>query len=131
MQIPLNPSHQAERPRLELRSIRLYSTGLKGKVYTNHFYKAMNHNFGVEMKIRNNTFLTQTVRVAGRVYDDQGTEVAKWIGRKYELIGQSEGTYDFYVYESRFATMKEGKYKVQFWVNDKKVQREFFTITYK
>ena len=36
MKIPLNPS---SRPPLELSKIRLYSTGARGKVYTNHFYK--------------------------------------------------------------------------------------------
>lgn len=53
MQIPLNQS-QPSRPPLELVSIKLYSTGLK-KVFTNHFYKSMNHNFGVEILVKNNT----------------------------------------------------------------------------
>ena len=54
MQIPLNVPSQPKRPPLELCKISLYSTGARGKVFTNHFYKALNHNFGVEMVIRNN-----------------------------------------------------------------------------
>lgn len=78
MQIPLNVPSQPKRPPLELCKISLYSTGARGKVFTNHFYKALNHNFGVEMVIRNNTSTSQTVKIGGCVYDFQGNTVVKW-----------------------------------------------------
>lgn len=128
MQIPLNPS-QSKRPPLELCSIKLYSTGLK-KVFTNHFYKSMNHNFGVEITIRNNTSQLQNVKIGGCVYDNNGTTVIRWNGNK-RVNPNSSVSYDFYVKEQSFSQMKEGKYKIQFWINDKKVQKEYFKITYK
>lgn len=130
MQIPLSPSTQPKRPPLELCTIRLYSTGLKGKVYTDRFYKSMNHNFGIEMVIRNNTSKLQVVKAGGCVYDSSGKPVIKWGGNK-NVNAHSSCSYDFYVKEETFSNMKEGKYKVQFWLNDKKVQREFFTLAYK
>lgn len=130
MQIPLSPSTQPKRHPLELCKIRLYSTGVKGKVYTNHFFKSMNHNFGIEISMQNNTAKSQAVRVGGCVYDDKGSTIVKW-GSTKNINPHSLSTYDFYVRDNTFATMKEGKYKVQFWLNDKKVQKEFFTITYK
>lgn len=128
MQIPLNPS-QSKRPPLELCSIKLYSTGLK-KVFTNHFYKSMNHNFGVEITIRNNTSQLQNVKIGGCVYNDNGKTVIRWNGNK-RVNPNSSVSYDFYVKEQSFSQMKEGKYKIQFWINDKKVQKEYFIITYK
>lgn len=68
MQIPLNVPLQPKRPPLELCKISLYSTGARGKVFTNHFYKALNHNFGVEMVIRNNTSVVQSVKIGGCIY---------------------------------------------------------------
>lgn len=99
-------------------------------MFTNHFYKAMNHNFGIEMVIRNNTSITQTISVGGCVYDDKGNTVVKW-GCSKKIPAYTSSTHDFYVRENSFAQLREGKYKVQFWINNKKVQKEFFTITYK
>lgn len=129
MQIPLSPSSQPKRPPLELCSIKLYSTGLK-KVFTNHFYKSMNHNFGVEITIRNNTSKTQNMRIGGCVYDEKGTTVIRWRSNK-QINPHCSVPYDFYVKEADFSQMKPGKYKIQFWINDKKVQKEYFTVTYK
>lgn len=131
MQIPVNPS--VPKPPLELVSIRLYSTGARGKVYTKKFYKSMNHNFGVEMVIRNNTAVTQAVRMAGRVYNSEGNEVLKWSGGKfhYNINANTSQVYNFFARESSFSSMAAGKYKIQFWINNTKVQREFFEISYK
>lgn len=130
MQIPLNQSSQPKRPPLELCSIKLYSTGLK-KVFTNHFYKSMNHNFGIEILVRNNTNTEQSIRVGGCIYDNSGKTIVKWSNANIKIPKQTSKTWDFYVKEDGFSKMKEGKYKVQFWINDKKVQKEYFTITYK
>ena len=130
MQIHLNVPPQPKRPPLELCKISLYSTGARGKVFTNHFYKALNHNFGVEMVIRNNTSTSQTVKIGGCVYDFQGNTVVKW-GTTKQLGAHSSSTQDFYVREETFSELKEGKYKIQFWINNKKVQKDFFTITFK
>lgn len=115
---------------IRLKSIRLYSTGSKGKVYTNHFYKSMNHNFGVEIQIRNNTSRSQSVKIGGCVYNSNNQPEVRWLGTKV-IKSTSSTSYDFYVRENTFSKMKEGKYKIQFWINDKKVQREFFVVTYK
>lgn len=129
MQIPLNQS-RPKRPPLELVSIKLYSTGLK-KVFTNHFYKSMNHNFGVEMIIRNNTTKLQIVKIGGCINDDKGNLIIKWNPTNKKVVPNSSCKQDFYVKESGFSKMKDGKYIIQFWINDKKVQNEHFTITYK
>lgn len=129
MKIPLDSSTQSKRPPLELCSIKLYSTGLK-KVFTNHFYKSMNHNFGIEITIRNNTAQAQSMRIGGCIYDEKGDTIIRWSGIK-KIKALSFLAYDFYVREKTFSKMKEGKYKVQFWINDKKVQKEYFFITYK
>ncbi len=127
MQIPLKASN---RPPLELCEIKLYSTGSRGKVFTNHFYKALNHNFGIEIVVKNNTATVQTISVGGCVYDSSGATITKW-GRTSDIGAFSSFRCDFYVREDTFVHMKEGKYKVQFWINNKKVQKEFFTVTYK
>lgn len=129
MQIPLSPSSQPKKPPLELCSIKLYSTGLK-KVFTNHFYKSMNHNFGVEIKIKNNTSKLQDIKIGGCVYDSNKNVVVKWIGNK-KVNSHSFMSYDFYVKEQTFNKMQPGKYTIIFWINDKKVKESSFTITYK
>lgn len=129
MNIPLNPVKPKRSP-LELCSIKLYSTGIN-KVFTKHFYKSMNHNFGVEIFVRNNTQIPQTIHVGGCIYNDHGREIIKLKNVNITISPQSSKKYDFFVKETQFAHMNEGTYKVQFWINDKKVQKEFFTISYK
>ena len=130
MQIPIVAP---QRPPLELCEIKLYSTGLKGKVFTNHFYKSLNHNFGITMVVKNNTAQLQAVRVGGCVYEadsNNGNTIVRW-NKNLSIPAYHSLTHDFYVYETSFSSMKTGRYKVQFWINGKKVQKEFFTITYK
>lgn len=129
MNIPLSPANN-KRPPLELRSIRLYSTGIK-KVFTKHFYKSMNHNFGVEILVMNNTNIPQTIHVGGCIYDNSGKEIIKWKNVHITISPRSSKKQDFFVKDFYFSHMSEGTYKVQFWINDKKVQKEFFTISYK
>lgn len=64
MKIPVRD----HRPALELKYIKLYSTGRKGKRFTDHFYKTRNHNFEVEILIQNNTANQQNVKVGGSVF---------------------------------------------------------------
>lgn len=129
MQIPLSTSQQPKRPPLELLSIKLYSTGIK-KVFTDHFYKSMNRNFGVEITIRNNTSKMQEMKIGGCIYDSNKNKAANWIGNK-KINPHSTVPYDFYVTEDRFSKLSAGKYVVIFWINDKKVKESDFTITYK
>lgn len=114
---------------IELTKISLYSTGKKGKVYTTKFYKSMNHNFGVEIILKNNTFSTQYVKVGWCIYKD-GIEVIKGSFNK-KINPNAILTTDFYVKAKTFKNLKVGEYKSQFWVNDVKVQKVFFTILYK
>lgn len=129
MQIPLSTSQQPKRPPLELLSIKLYSTGIK-KVFTDHFYKSMNRNFGVEITIRNNTSKMQEMKIGGCIYDSNKNKAANWIGNK-KINPHSTIPYDFYVTENTFSKLNAGKYVVIFWINDKKVKESNFTITYK
>lgn len=129
MQIPLSTSQQSKRPPLELLSIKLYSTGIK-KVFTDHFYKSMNRNFGVEITIRNNTSKMQEMKIGGCIYDSNKNKAANWIGNK-KINPHSTIPYDFYVTENTFSKLNAGKYVVIFWINDKKVKESNFTITYK
>lgn len=128
MQIPVSPSQQ-RRPPLELVSVKLYSTGLK-KVFTNHFYKSMNHNFGVELLIRNNTSKLQNMKIGGCIYDKERRKITNWIGNK-KINPHSSTSYDFYVKEQTFSKMNAGTYTLIFWINDKKIKEDTFTITYK
>lgn len=91
----------------------------------------MNHNFGVEMKIRNNTTKLQIVKIGGCINDENGKLIIKWNPTNKKISPNNSITQDFYVKENSFNGMKEGKYIVQFWINDKKVQNEHFTVTYK
>lgn len=50
---------------VSLQCIRLYSTGSKGKVYTDKFYKSINHNFGIEVILKNTSSQAQTIHLGG------------------------------------------------------------------
>lgn len=126
MQIPIS---QPKRPPLELSSIKLYSTGLK-KIYTKHFYRSMNHNFGVEVKMKNNTSRVQEVRIGGCIYDSHDNIVNRWNATKH-IQANSSSQYDFFVKDDVFSRMKDGKYKFLVWINDKRVQDVYFTVSYK
>jgi len=114
---------------IELTNIRLYSTGKKGKVYTKDFYKSMNHNFGIEITLKNNTTSIKNVKVGWCIYKD-GKEIIKGTFNK-KVNANSSLTNDFYVKEQTFNSLKTGKYKSQFWVNDQRVQKIYFTISNK
>ena len=124
-------AHQLEsRHQIELQSIKLYSTGAKGKVYTEKIYKSVNHNFGIEVVIKNNTSQYQTVNLGHCIYDESGTTVIK--GNFHPKIAPyTTLTQDIYVKAQAFSKLKNGKYKSQFWLNNKKVQKIFFTISNK
>lgn len=89
----------------------------------------MNHNFGVEIVLKNNTSSTQYVKVGWCVYKD-GNEIVKGTYNK-KIKPNSTITTDFYVKARVFNKLKIGEYKSQFWVNDVKVQKVFFNILYK
>jgi len=125
MQIPPNPKQSP----LELVHMKLYSTGLQ-KVYTTRFYKSMNHNFGVELLIKNNTSYPQQIKVGGCVYDEIGNTIVHW-NKLVTVSPHNSLSHDFYVYDNTFSQLKAGKYSVQFWLNDAKVTKKYFTITYK
>lgn len=114
---------------IESINIQLYSTGKKGKVYTNKFYKTMNHNFGVEITLKNNTCSLQNVKIGWCIYKN-GTEIIKGNFNK-KVNANSSLTTDFYVKEHAFNNLKVGKYKSQFWVNNQKVQKVYFTVSNK
>ena len=113
---------------VSLEKIKMYCTGAKGKVYTTTFRKSMNHNFGIEVIIKNNTAQIQTVKLGHCIYDESGNNTM-FKGTFYPKIKPySTLTENIFVDAKAFAKMKRGKYKSQFWLNDKKVQKVFFTV---
>lgn len=113
---------------VSLEKIKLYCTGAKGKVYTTTFRKNLNHNFGIEVVIKNNTSQIQTVKLGHCIYDESGNNTM-FKGTFHPKINPySTLTENIFVDAKAFAKMKKGKYKSQFWINDKKVQKVFFTV---
>lgn len=63
------------------------------------------------------------------IYKD-GKEIVKGTFKK-KINPNSILTTDFYVKAKVFNNLKVGEYKSQFWVNDMKVQKVFFSILHK
>lgn len=113
---------------VSLEKIKLYCTGAKGKVYTTTFHKSLNHNFGIEAVIKNNSSQLQTVKLGHCIYNESGKDTL-FKGTFYPKVKpHSTLTENIYVDAKAFAKMKRGKYKSQFWLNDNKVQKVFFKI---
>ncbi|MCL2774315.1 MAG: hypothetical protein FWD71_13330 [Oscillospiraceae bacterium] len=111
-------------------SVSLYATGLNRKIFTNHFYRSKNHNFGVEVQIYNSTSFVHRFNIGGCVYDSNGVEICRWERTTKEVPpSNSLVENDFWVDRSKFLAMKDGKYKVQLWINDIKVEKVFFTVS--
>lgn len=125
-QLKQNMSNDKTNSPIELKKIMLYSTGKKGKVYTQKFYKQINYNFGIEIIIKNNTNAQQNVKVGWCIYKD-GTEIIKGSFNK-TINANTTVSNDFYIKQESFSKLKPGKYKSQFWVNDERVQKIYFYI---
>lgn len=118
----------SKRPALELKSIKIYSTGYKGKIFTEHIYKSKNHNFGIEISIQNNTSSSKDVKVGGCVYDNFDNIVARWNTTMIINPHTSNAT-DFYITHDKFARLHVGTYHMRFWINDKRMPIKYFEIT--
>ena len=121
---------KSSQSQIRVKSVRLYSTGVTGKIYTDRFYKSINHNFGIEVVIANGSPNSQTVNLSHCIYDEKGSTVAS--GNFHPRIN-AHTQYPQYIYvkPQMFDSMEIGKYKSQFWLNDKRVQKAFFTIANK
>lgn len=118
-------------PPVVLQTIRMYCTGAKGKVYTTTFRKAINHNFGIEVVIKNNTSQIQTVKLGHCIYDESGSNTV-FKGTFHPKINPNSILKEnIYVDAKAFNKMKAGKYKSQFWINDNKVQKVYFNVSNK
>ena len=115
---------------VSLQCIRLYSTGSKGKVYTDKFYKSINHNFGIEVILKNTSSQAQTIHLGHCIYDEKGNIVFKKNFTPH-INPNSTLMQHIFVDADAFSKMKSGKYKSQFWINNTRVQRTFFTVVYK
>lgn len=115
---------------VKLQSIQLYSIGSKGKKYTEKFYKAINLTFGIEVVLKNTSNSMQTIHLGHCIYDENGNIVFKGNFTR-KINPHSTVMHNISVDEKAFAKMKSGKYKSQFWINDTKVQKAFFTVAYK
>ncbi len=113
-----------------IQNVRLYATGAKGKVYTNKFYKSINHNFGVELMLYNNTSKSQIINIGHCIYNKNGETVFK--GNFHPKVNpKTQFIQDIFIPASKFINMKNGTYRSQVWVNDKMVQKNNFTIVTK
>lgn len=111
-------------------SVNLYATSSNGKIFTNHFYRSKNHNFGIEVRIQNSSHYVYNFHIAGCVYDSNGVEICRWKRTTKEVTpSNSPAKNDFWVDRNKFLAMIDGKYKVQLWINDIKVVKMFFTIS--
>lgn len=126
------PTYSPKRPPLEVRELELYSIGARGNVLTNRFYKSMNRTFGVKMVVQNNTAEDQLLKISCCVYDtrDQDETLIKW-GTTRKVKPYNKLTKEFNIHEEEFSRLREGNYKIQFWINGKRVMKKFFTIAYK
>lgn len=86
----------------------------------------MNHNFGIEVTLKNHSSLLKNVKVGWCIYKE-GKEIIKGTFNK-KVNAYSSITTDFYVREQTFNNLKIGKYKSQFWVDDKRVQKVYFNV---
>lgn len=111
-------------------SVDLYATSSNGKIFTNHFYRSKNHNFGVEVRIQNSTSYVYSFNIAGCVYDSNGVEIFRWKRTTKEVPPSNLPAESyFWVDRNKFLTMGDGKYKVQLWINDIRVIKVFFTVS--
>lgn len=110
--------------------INLYATSSKGKIYTQHFYRSKNHDFGVEVRIHNSTSCVYSFNIAGCIYDSNGVEIYRWT-RTTKKVSPSDSPVenDFWVDRDKFLAMRDGEYKMQLWINDIKVVRTLFWVS--
>ena len=113
---------------VSLEKIRLYCSGAKGKVYTTIFRKDLNNKFGVEVVIKNNTSKIQTIKLGHCIYNENGNNTIFKRTLYPRINPYSTETKHIIVDTKVFAKMKKGKYKAQFWINDKKAQKVFFMV---
>ena len=113
---------------ITLKKIRLYCTGAKGKVFTTEIPKLLTHNIGIEVVIKNNTSQIQNVKLGCCIYDESGNNTV--FNRTFwpKVKPYTKLTENIFVDATAFSKMKKGKYKSQFWINDKKVKKIFFTV---
>lgn len=122
--VKTNPQNSS----VTLEKIKLYCTGAKGKVYSTVFYKSVNSDFGVEAVIRNNTSKLQNVKLGHCIYNKNGNNTMFQKTLYIKINPNSFFTQKIRVAPKDFSKMKAGEYKSQFWINDEKVQKVFFTI---
>ena len=121
--------HSTNSP-IRVRSIRFYSTGAKGRVYTDRFYKSINHNFGIEVVISNDSSTNHNVDLGHCIYNENGVTILRG-NFHLKIAPHTQFTQCIYVPPQTFNSMKNGKYKSQLWLNKNKVQKAFFTIANK
>lgn len=78
--------------------------------------------------MENTSSQSQNIHVGGCIYDSNGDTKVQWRKVNISFLPHQIKTWDFYVKEATFSTMSTGKYKIQFWINDAKIQKEFFHI---
>ncbi len=110
--------------------VNLYATSSNGKIFTDRFYRSRNHNFGVEVRIHNSTSCVYCFNIAGCVYDSNGVEIYRWKKTTREVYPSNAPTeYYFWVDRNKFLAMRDGKYKMQLWINDIRAIKVFFTVS--
>lgn len=112
---------------VSVQRIKLYATGPRGKEYTNKFHKWSNHNFGIEVTLKNTSNKTQTVHLGHCIYDNVGNVVFKG-NFSPKISPYTTLRQDIFVDAKAFAKMKNGKYASQVWLDDQKQPTARFTV---
>jgi len=111
-------------------SVNLYAFDSNGKIFTDHFFRSRNHNFGIEVRILNSTSRVYSFNIAGCLYDSNGVEIFRWKRITKEVIPSNSPTKSYFnVDRNKFLAMRNGEYKVQFWINGIRVVKMFFTVS--
>lgn len=118
-------------PYIEISSVKLYSNGIN-KVYTKHFYKSMNYNFGIDLSLKNNFSQNLKAKIYIYVHNsiNEYNSIANWEEEK--MINENDSiTCNYEVSNRIFSEMQVGKYIIRFCINGKIVKKESFTVSYK
>lgn len=109
---------------IELISVKLFYESLEGKVYTRSFDKNVTNNIAVEILIKNNILHEQNLKIAYSLYNGN----SRVDGILEDQIDADDILTVRLIIISEILEEMKGQYKMQFWLNDKKIPEVYFTV---
>lgn len=113
---------------IKLVKVLLYSTGARGKVFTKKFYKRINHNFGIELVIRNDSNKRQSISVKWSIYDVTNQRDVIADNSVIKIAAREKLIHDIYVSDKEFVKLPTGEYESRFCINGKQAPKMNFYI---